>query len=220
MAVVAMGCAVILSGSRGGLLVMVAQFLLFAGWATRQRGGRRAFLAFAVTLLVIVGAAVAVGGTQIFDRAFNLIQPSPAELDDAAGYRIEAAKGTFELFRRNWLLGGGLESFSRLFPAVRSFATDKYWNYAHNDILQFLAELGIIGGVLAAAMLVVGGASAFRNLREHAGGANGPLLAGLACAVIGFLMHGALDFNFHVPANAASFGVLAALLARRGWKEE
>jgi len=38
-------------------------------------------------------------------------------------------------------------------------------------------------------------------------------------ACIGFLAHGWLDFNFHIPANASSFAVLAALVSARGWDE-
>jgi O-antigen ligase len=219
-AVVVMGCAVILSGSRAGLLVMIAQFVFFAAWVVSQRSGRRPAVAFAAVVVSMLMIALALGGTQGFERVLGTIQPSPAQLDEATGNRIPAWRDTFTLFRQNWLLGAGLESFGRLFPSVRSFSTDKYWSHAHNDFLQFLAELGLVGGILAAWALVAGGRCALRNLSSQAGSANAPLLAGLACACAGFLLHGWLDFNFHVPANAATFAVLAALLVRRGWNEE
>jgi O-antigen ligase len=217
LATVAMSCAVVLSGSRAGLIVLGAQFVMFAVWAVAQRG-RRAAVVAVVTLVVVVIAAFAIGGRGV-DRVVESIQPARAPLDEVAGNRVQAWKDTLQIFRQNWLIGRGLESFPKLFPAVRTFATDKYWSHAHNEFLQFIAELGIVGAALALWIFVAGGRSAARNLREHGHTPSGPLLAALACACLGFLMHGWLDFNFHVPANAANFAVLAALLVRRGWTE-
>jgi O-antigen ligase len=217
LATVAMSCAVVLSGSRAGLIVLGAQFAMLTLWAVAQRG-KRAALAAIVTVAVVVIAAFAIGGRGV-DRVVDTIQPARVQLDEVAGNRIQAWKDTMRIFEQSWLIGKGLESFPKLFPAVRTFATDKYWSHAHNDFLQFLAELGIAGAALAGWILFAGGRSAVRNLRECAHSAYAPLLAALACACLGFLMHGWLDFNFHVPANAANFAVLAALLVRRGWNE-
>jgi CHASE2 domain-containing sensor protein len=73
---------------------------------------------------------------------------------------------------------------------------------------------------LAGWALVAGAREAWRNLQRTRGTATGALLAGVACACLGFLVHGWVDFNFHIPANAANFSVLAVVLTRRGWDED
>ena len=102
---------------------------------------------------------------------------------------------------------------------MRPFATDKIWSHAHNDWLQFLAETGVVGAALGLWILIAGGLQAWRNLKQTNGTATGAILIGMSTVCIGLMVHGWLDFNFHVPANAANFAVLAAVLTRRGWDE-
>jgi O-antigen ligase len=220
LAAITMSSAVVLSGSRAGILVVVAEFALFTLWAAAQRG-RRALIGSAAALLLIGACAAAIGGRGV-DRLTGAVTLSSAAADpreEVTGHRIEAWQGTLAIAGQHWLLGAGLQGFAPLFPGARGFATDKFWSHAHNDILQFVAETGLIGTALMVGMFVLGGRSAARNLRAQAGTENGPLLAAVACACVGFLLHGWLDFNFHVPANAANFGVLAAMLVGRGWQQ-
>jgi O-antigen ligase len=219
LAAITMSTAVALSGSRGGLLALAVGFVVLALGVAALRGGRSAVLALALALVLVGGATLAIDGEGAIAR---LMRPTPADtpLDEVAGHRLTAWQDTLKLFRQNWLLGTGLETFAIHFPGVRSFWTDYVWSHAHNDFLQFLAELGIVGAALAAWIFVAGARSAAGNLRAHGHGPAGVLLVGLLSSCAGFLVHGWLDFNFHVPANAANFGVLAALLVRRGWDED
>ncbi len=214
-----MASAVVLSGSRGGTFALVAELALFALIAVAMRGGRRAVVGLAIVLVLIPGIAFALDRGEILDRFKNSFRPHILHQEEAAGLRMDAWAGTFELFRRHWLVGSGLDTFATLFPAVRSFSSDKIWTHAHNDFLQFLAETGMVGGALGLWMLVAGGRESLRNLARTSGTATGAVLAGMFTGCFGFLIHGWLDFNFHVPANAANFAVLAAVLARPGWDE-
>ena len=94
----------------------------------------------------------------------------------------------------------------------------KFYRYAHNDILQFLAEYGIVG----CSLLLFAIASFLLPILRNA--FHLPLftfyfLSGLACA----LAHAFLDFIFHSPsywialvAGIALVSRLSQLEARRG----
>jgi O-antigen ligase len=214
-----MAAAVVLSGSRGGVISLSIALGVFLLAVAAIRGGRKAFTVFAV-LLVLLSITVAFLDKGELRARYSLLAPRPGAVDEElAGHRLQAWRDTLVLFRQNWLLGSGLETFETLFPGVRSFHTDKLWSHAHSDFLQLMAELGVMGGALAAWAILAGAVGAWRNLLRTLESDTGLILLGLTCACLGFMIHGLVDFNFHVPANAANFAVLAAVLGRRGWDE-
>ncbi len=216
---VVMGGAVMLSGSRGGAISLGLAVVAFALLVAGQRAGKRAVVWLLAAMFVTGGTVLALDRGELLERYESVLRPNQFQQEDAAAYRIAAWKDTFRLIRETPVIGSGLDTFATRFPAARSFATDLIWTHAHNDFLQFLAETGVIGGLLATWMLSAGGREAMRNLARTSGTATGALLAALVAACIGFMAHGWLDFNFHIPANASSFAVLAALVSARGWDE-
>ena len=85
--------------------------------------------------------------------------------------------------------------------------------HAHNDYLEFLSELGIVG-----MMLLLGGilymfmkSFAVWRKRRH------PEVKGLGLggilATICILIHSFTDFNLHIPANMLLFSVVLSLTA-------
>ncbi len=214
-----MSTAVVLSGSRGGVISLIAEFLFLALAAAALQGGRRAFFGLLTLLLLTGGAVVTLDRGEILERFKQTLRPNSIVQEEAAAYRLDAWRGTLEIYRQNWVIGSGLNTFADLFPSVRAFPTDKIWTHAHNDFLQFLAETGLVGAAFGIWMLVAGGREAWQNLIHTQGSATGAALIGIAAGVFGFMVHGWLDFNFHVPANAANFAVLSAVLCRRGWDE-
>jgi len=216
---VLMSGAVVLSGSRGGTLALGVAVVAFALLIAGQRGGKRVVLWLLAVMFVTGGTVLALDRGELLERYEAVLRPHQFQQEDAAAYRLAAWKDTFTLIRETPVAGSGLDTFATRFPAVRSFATDLIWTHAHNDWLQFLAETGAIGGALALWMFVAGGREVARNLRRTSGTATGALLAAMAAGCIGCLAHGWLDFNFHSPANASSFAVLAAVAATRDWDE-
>ena len=216
---VVMGGAVVLSGSRGGTLSLGLAVIVFSLLIAAQRAGKRAVIWLLAAMFVTGGAVLALERGELLARYESVLRPHQFQQEDAAAYRIVAWKDTSQLIQETPVIGSGLDTFGTRFPAARSFATDLVWTHAHNDFLQFLAETGLIGALLAAWMLFAGGREAARNLSRSSGTATGALLAAIAAGCIAFLAHGWLDFNFHIPANASCFAVLAALVAARGWDE-
>ena len=214
-----MGGAVVLSGSRGGVLSLVAAVVAFALLIAAQRAGKRAVVWLLAAMLFTGSAVLALERGELLQRYEAVLRPHLYQQEDAAAYRFAAWKDTVTLIRQTPVFGSGLDSFSTRFPAVRSFSTDLIWTQAHNDFLQFVAETGLIGAVLALWLLGAGARETIRNLARTSGTATGALLAAMAAGCIGFMVHGWLDFNFHIPANASSFAVLAAIVSVKGWDE-
>lgn len=214
-----MGGAVVLCGSRGGVISLLVAVLAFTLLIAAQRAGKRAVLWLLAAMLFTLSGVLALERGELLQRYEAALRPHQYQQEDAAAYRFAAWKDTFTLIRQTPFTGSGLDTFATRFPAVRSFATDLIWTHAHNDFLQFAAEAGLVGAALALWMLAAGARETSRNLTRTSGTATGALLAAMAAGCIGFITHGWLDFNFHIPANAASFVVLASIVSVRGWDE-
>ena len=50
-----------------------------------------------------------------------------------------------DMFRNKPVLGWGLRTFPVVYPQFRSFYTNFFVNEAHNDYLQLLCEMGLLG---------------------------------------------------------------------------
>jgi O-antigen ligase len=127
------------------------------------------------------------------------------------GGRLVAARDSLRIFGDHPFLGTGLGSFELAFPQYESVPTDSTWAHAHNDYAEALAETGLAGGLLVVVALVMFFGLAFRKLAQRLRDDAGWIQLGAAIGCCGLLVHSFVDFNFHVPANAAWFVVCVAL---------
>ncbi|MBY8851233.1 O-antigen ligase family protein [Saccharothrix sp. MB29] len=77
--------------------------------------------------------------------------------------------------------------------------------YVHDEYLQVLVELGVIGLVLLLAVLVAGGLAVWRGRRGT------PLWAGAAAGLVVLLVHSGFDFLWHLPVTLLVAGLLVGL---------
>jgi O-antigen ligase len=127
------------------------------------------------------------------------------------GARLVVARDSLRLVRAHPWLGTGLGSFEVAFPRYQSSPTDLVWDHAHNDYVEALAETGLIGGLLVISALVLFFRLAFRRLGERLRHRAEWIQIGAAIGCCGLLVHSFVDFNLHIPANAAWFFVLAGI---------
>ena len=115
------------------------------------------------------------------------------------------------LIREFPLVGCGVGGFQSAFLKFKAAEGTFLVDYAHNDYLQTLAELGIPGFLLAACIAVL---SIGRSIRR-AGGSADERWVGLAClgAFSAMLVHSAVDFNLYVAANAAVLAWICGIAA-------
>jgi O-antigen ligase len=192
-------------GISGGILGLGVFSLLMRGGQHKLPPGVRVALGLFLTLTLFYGLRI--GFEPIIERFLSLEQGDS---------RLNFWRDSLAMIADH-PLGIGLASFKTVFPVYHvsavSDATTPY--YLHNDVLQLLAEAGWAG------LISLGGAFAvfmihhFRRIRRMdpaddpqrfflAAGAYGGL------AALGF--HSLMDFNLQIPANAAVFVMLLAMV--------
>jgi len=207
---------ILFTGSRSGLIASLAALVLVALLALR-RGRRNGVLAgLAVACLV----AIAVFGLwlpsqfpELFGAASryrDLVGELPGGMSVAA--RLAAARQGIEAFLARPWIGWGAGGFAAHSPLV----------YPHNLVLELLAELGVIGGLL----LIAGAVMVLRALARAARCCAGPRAlytawgAGLtAFAFVAAQFSGDLgDSRYLLFAAGATVGIAAssATAARAG----
>ena len=215
----------ILTQSRGGVLgavaalavfvIISARGLLLGAWGSRGR----MFGLVALALLVTLGAA-----WQAYESS-DLAQYRMLKAGEET-YRTTVWKTAFRQWQGEPLVGTGLGTFTNFARQyrLRSDALDDI--FAHNDWVQALAEIGLIGVGLGFCVLLVHLSSGWRSVvvdlrqRIAAGGSPVSLKAaiqmGAMSSLAAFAVHSFFDFNMQVPANALLGCVSMAILASPG----
>jgi O-antigen ligase len=117
------------------------------------------------------------------------------------------------MFRNKPVLGWGLGTFPVVYPQFRTFYSNFFVNFAHNDYLQLLVETGLLGFATMIWFLVTLYLRALKKIGNWPGETGGAMTLACLLGVSGILVHSAVDFNLQIPANAALFYVLCSLAA-------
>ena len=127
--------------------------------------------------------------------------------------RINTSIQTRLLHKDAVLTGTGAGTYFTVFPAYQDIGQIGFYQHAHNDYLEFMADSGWIGILLLAAIVIISFMAAIRAMRAR----RHPLMRGMAFSsvmgILSLMIHSTTDFNFHIPANASLFMVILAL----GW---
>jgi len=110
------------------------------------------------------------------------------------------------------IFGSGLGTYASVFQKYRASAPEYLVDFAHNDYLRLLAELGVIGFVLAGASVLVIRRRVVRAVATGPVTANRLMAAACAASLLALMPDSSVDFDFHIPANA----MLAAWIAGSG----
>ena len=214
-----MGVALIMTNSRGGLISLGAEILFLAvvGTTANSRKGQRlprgerarqamvrAGLAFAL-IVVLIGGAVAFGGSEVFTRLLG----TPTASDPTTG-RAHFWGVALEVIKAYPITGSGLGSFGVIYTRYDSRNGLFRLEQAHNDYLQTLADGGIIGGILGLWFIVILFRRGFARRETHDHFRRGVVTGALAgCFAV--LVHSFFDFTLHTTANALLFLTLSAV---------
>ncbi len=222
-----------------GFLEMILAFPIAYGWYYRDSNTRaRSVLAFALAVIIgaaivastsrsgILAAAVAVmvtisvisakkpyfywaaaaaGGALIVVVLFTI----PIEAVDSV--RPAIWRDSLHLIRDFPVTGSGLGTFETALLRYKTAAPLYTVDFAHNDYLQFLAELGLIGLLLLAAIAVRTVGKAIATVQTARPEQRAVASAGLG-AFAAIALHSLTDFNLYIPANALTLVWIAAVV--------
>ena len=224
----ALMCAagLVLSVSRGGYASTVAGLFVFGllslTVATRKTRGNFWILTLA---FIVLASGLAFTVLSVM-KSSDVVQSRVSATATDVPFRASLWKAALLQFQLSPIVGTGSATYlyyGRLFrdPVVQTDPT-----YAHNDYLQLLAEFGLIGFagflVFLVAHLRAGWLSLTeltRHLRSSrlTGGSNSlALTVGALSSVAAYMIHSAVDFNLHIPANALVMALVFGLLANPG----
>jgi O-antigen ligase len=192
---------IVCSYSRGGFLttlsVLALMGIMLAG--SKWTGWRRWTAA----------APILAGALFLFlylppDPFFQRFAGASEEQLSTLGGRMLFLKQAPPLIEKYAAFGSGLGGFESAFYRIKDILPGYTVDYAHNDYVQALVELGLAGFVIVA--LLIGGALRSAIRAEH-----------IACvgAISAILLHSFFDFNLYIPANAMVLAWVAGLAGCR-----
>lgn len=204
-----MGVALLLSGSRGGLVAFVAEviFLVLLTTGTRSKSRLGLKLALAGLLLVaIVGGAIFVGG----ETSLTRVAETAATQDVTTG-RSNIWKVTTRVISANLPFGVGFGALGVAYTQYDAMSGLERVEQAHNDYLQVLADAGLIGLLIGAFFLwqlfqLGRGSMKIGNLYRKG------IAFGALAGIFAILVHSIFDFVLHTTAISVMFLTLLAML--------
>ena len=209
--------SLLLTGSRGGLLALFTEIAI-AGVMFRRKaqGANRwslaAALAGAVLAVVLLFSWIDPGW--VAPRLGTIVDVPGQMWIDATEFRKRVALDSLHMLRDHPAFGVGLGNFEIAYPPYQTFPSDLSVDYAHDDYIQAAAETGLVGTVLIVSALAL-----FFHLAFHSPhrleSSHGWIQLGAALGCCGLLVHSFVDFNLHIPANAAWFAVLSGIATTR-----
>src|SRR5450830_1331935 len=213
--------ALVLTGSRGGMIVAAGVLLLLpvAGWLCRCVSSRQmahvTIVYGVVAVMVAVSIAIPVSRNRVwkplvqrFAEIVQEVSQGQATTGQNLGSRVQMFRDLGPYLLAYPVLGSGLGTYSSVYMKFRSqlwFATDP-----HSLVVKSLAEGGILGFVLELSMIAVLLWLGFRAARLSS---NKALTFAVVVGIAGTLLHSCFDID-------SMFYAIGALCAGREACEE
>ncbi len=206
--------AILQSLSRTGVVAsLLSLFTIGCLAVTAKRRVPKRWIALASVVLLVLLALVLFPGP-LAVRFARLISAGDIQ------WRLRVWRDTLGLIKAYPLFGCGLGAYQSAFPKYQTGNPMFTMDFAHNDYLQCIAELGLIGFLIGLVFLL----RLFAQTVRAAGSDSAPggRYVALACAgsFAAILLHSFTDFNLYIPANAMLLAWISGIAASRIYKNE
>ena len=190
--------------SRGGIFGGAAGLVVFVALSQSRATEGRAMAGVAAG----VAAIVAVGAMYANLGALAMRMQETTELGEWG--RRAIWRDTAAMIRDFPLTGVGAGAFERGMLVYQSGSRQFFFNHAHNEYLQIVAEGGLLVAVPAALALIAAAVAVVRRLRED----YSPMFwirAGAVAGIVAVAVQSVFDTGLRTPANGVLFAVIAAI---------
>ncbi len=208
-----MGIALLLSGSRGGLVSLLAEIVFILILTNKTRGYNQIALKIGLAVLligVIIGGAILIGGESSLTRIAET-----AKSNDITTNRTHIWSVTLQVIKNNLPFGAGIGAFAAAYTPYDTMNGIERVEQAHNDYLQILADAGIVGLILAGFFIYQLFRTGLNNIKTDNLFRRGVVIGALAgCFAI--LIHSLFDFVLHTTAITVLFLTLVSLVVVGG----
>lgn len=218
-AIALMGVALLLSGSRGGLVSMLAAIILLVILTTKSRGAKN--VALKVALAVALVGAVVIGSIFVGGESSLSRFAETAVSKDITTNRTHIWAITLAAISNNLPMGAGLGAFAQAYTPFDDYNGLERVEQAHNDYLQVLADAGLVGVLIGGLLLFLLFRFAQKGIRQDNIYRRGIAL-GAVSGIFAILVHSLFDFVLHTTAISILFITLIAMLAtaRREYRDD
>ena len=200
----------LLSFSRGGTLALLAGLLAttcaimsHSPWKTKR--------------ILLAAMAALLGGSILITWQLPALRTRLTGWDtpatqEAATDRWSAWQDTLQIARAYPILGAGPNAFRTVYPQHRHTSDRAARDFAENEYVQWLAETGLAGLLLALCFAMIITRRIWQYLRSNQTDAPNMLAPAAMGALAAAVMHATLDFPLRLPLYAITLVALAALL--------
>lgn len=209
-AIILMILGLLFSASRMGIISLLISFSFLALVFRQKEKGHL----FSRTTVFILGLALLwgawIGLEAIISRFFT-------SADDLK-LRLLFWKDTIRIWQDFIFFGSGLGTFAQIFPLYQTFFMTAFITHAENDLLQLLAETGLIGISLICALFFVLFQKVTKGIRSLKEGDPRRYLAiGGMVGILALILNSFVERNLQVPANAFLFVLVWVLVLRQSY---
>jgi len=212
--IIACGTFIIaLTVSRGALLGLGIGIGILLIHVLLEKQAIKRFLKLTAYLFSGFVLAEFLTGASYLNRAVNL--SSSNNLTTISAGRDYIWNSGLQMYLEQPFLGRGLNMFHWLFPQFRHLNAPDIGQFAHNDYLQFLIELGPIGLLLFIGFVITflkSGYTLYTNTPDHN---QKTQTLGLIAACIAVFTHSFFTFNFYQPAPLLLMGLYMGIITQR-----
>jgi O-antigen ligase len=197
---ITMAVALFFSLSRGGIVSFFAGIMVFVFVIFGKTYSMKRLVPVFLFVLVLVTYLLYLGITPIVDRF--------AQTEVTNEQRLIAWQGAVSALKDYPVFGTGLGTFQYIFKIYKPEGLYRYWDHAHNDYLELLLEVGIVGAIIIAILFFLG-VKAIVNAPWK--GKEVYLNAAFLSSITTIAVHSVVDFNLHIPSNAILFFLISGI---------
>ena len=193
-------------------LVTSFAVLLTPRESAAARSGERRWLWGVAVVLVTFALLIFLTPKELVARFGELSNEDTVSQNDRVKMWVDAVR----LISTSSWTGVGVGAFEHGLYRFKVSMPLNTIDYAHNDYLQFLAELGIIGTALMAAMTFWILTKVTRTALWRRSSPNWEFSVGILAVFLTLALHSIVDFNFYLPANALVMAWIAGVAVSPG----